>query len=66
MTSIDRRVFITSSAGLALALAWPASANAAGDDTLKIAIGAESGNLDLLQNVSSLSSYTIVFESLIS
>ncbi len=65
MTSIDRRVFITSSAGLALALAWPAGAVAAGDDILKIAIGAESGNLDLLQNVSSLSSYTIVFESLI-
>ena len=65
MTEIDRRAFITSSAGLALALAWPAGALAAGDDTLQIAIGAESGNLDLLQNVSSLSSYTIVFESLI-
>ncbi len=34
-------------------------------DTLRVAIAGETGDLDLLQNVSTLSSYTIVFDGLI-
>jgi len=34
-------------------------------DTLRVAIAGETGDLDLLQNVSTLSSYTVVFDGLI-
>jgi nickel transport system substrate-binding protein len=65
MTLIDRRGFLTGSAGFMFLSALPRLAFANGHDTLRIAIAAETGNLDLLQNVSTLSSYTVVFDGLI-
>ncbi|ESX27423.1 MULTISPECIES: ABC transporter substrate-binding protein [unclassified Mesorhizobium] len=65
MITLDRRNFLVSTAGLAFAAALPRSAFSETNDTLKIAIAAETGDLDLLQNVSTLSTYTIVFDALI-
>jgi nickel transport system substrate-binding protein len=52
-------------AGLAGAAALPGTVLAAGHNVLRVAIAAEIGNLDLLQNVSPLHTYSLVFESLI-
>lgn len=38
---------------------------AAGHDKLKIAISVEAGNVDLLQNISGLNTYTLIFDPLI-
>ncbi|MER9275331.1 hypothetical protein [Mesorhizobium sp. M0643] len=65
MITLDRRNFLVSTAGLAFAAALPRTAFSETNDTLKIAIAAETGDLDLLQNVSTLSTYTIVFDALI-
>ena len=66
MMTLDRRNFLAGTAGLAFLATLPRAALAEGTDTLKIAIAGETGNLDLLQNVSTLSSYTVVFDALIS
>ncbi len=47
------------------ALPSASTARAADGGTLKVGIAAETGNLDLLQNVSTLSSYTAVFDGLL-
>ena len=55
-------------AGLAVLVgvaALPGTALAGGHKSLRIAIAAEIGGLDLLQNVSPLHTYSLVFESLI-
>ena len=50
---------------LAGATTLPGAALAAGHKSLRIAIAAEIGGLDLLQNVSPLHTYSLVFEPLI-
>lgn len=66
MLKLDRRFFLAGTAGLSFLSALPRMAFADGHgDTLRVGISAETGNLDLLQNVSTLSSYTGVFDSLI-
>ncbi len=65
MFKLDRRHFLASTASVAFLSALPNFTFAAGTETLRVAIGAETGNLNLLQNVSTLSSYTVVFDSLI-
>jgi nickel transport system substrate-binding protein len=64
-TSIDRRTFLAGTAGLAFLSSLSASVLAAGHETLRVAIAGETGDLDLLQNVSTLSSYSAVFDALI-
>ena len=56
MLTLDRRHFLAGSAGLAFLSAFPLAALADSHGTLKVAIAGETGNLDLLQNVSTLSS----------
>lgn len=63
--NMHRRHFLASAAGVAFAASLPRAVFAQDADTLRIAIAAETGNLDLLQNVSTLSSYTVVFDGLI-
>ncbi len=65
MPTIDRRRVLASSAGLAFLAALPRISLAAGNDSLRVGIAGETGDLDLLQNVSTLSSYTVVFDGLI-
>lgn len=65
MITIDRRKFLAGTAGMAFVSAFPLNALSETHDALKIAIAAETGDLDLLQNVSTLSAYTIVFDALI-
>lgn len=65
MIDSNRRQFLLGSAGLAFLSALPKTVFAQSGDTLKVAIAAETGDLDLLQNVSALSAYTIVFDGLI-
>ncbi|MER9202897.1 ABC transporter substrate-binding protein [Mesorhizobium sp. M0933] len=65
MITLDRRNFLAGTAGLAFVAALPHAAFSETHETLKIAIAAETGDLDLLQNVSTLSTYTIVFDALI-
>lgn len=65
MTDLTRRQFVGAGTALALLSALPTSVFAQDAGTLKIAIAAETGDLDLLTNVSSLSSYTIVFDGLV-
>lgn len=65
MIDANRRQFLLGSAGLAFLSALPNTVFAQIGDTLKVAIAAETGDLDLLQNVSALSAYTIVFDGLI-
>jgi len=65
MIDIDRRQVLLGSAWTALLAALPGTAFSMKHDSLKIAIAAETGNLDLLQNVSTLSSYTVVFDGLV-
>ncbi|WP_395015019.1 ABC transporter substrate-binding protein [Dongia sp.] len=65
MDKLHRRDFLAGSAGLAFLAGLPRLAIAEAHNVLKIAIASETGDLDLLQNVSSLSSYTVVFDALI-
>ena len=65
MMKLQRRSFLAGTAGMSLFSAFPHIALADGHDTLKVAIAGETGDLDLLQNVSTLSSYTVVFDGLI-
>ena len=65
MLKLHRRSFLAGTAGLTLFSALPRIALAGGNETLKVAIAGETGDLDLLQNVSTLSSYTVVFDALI-
>ena len=65
MMKLQRRSFLAATAGLTFLSAFPRIALADGHDTLKVAIAGETGDLDLLQNVSTLSSYTVVFDALI-
>lgn len=65
MFSIERRSFLAGTAGFTFFSALPNITLAEGHDTLKVAIAGETGDLDLLQNVSTLSSYTVVFDGLI-
>ena len=65
MFKLHRRSFLAGTAGVTLFAALPRVVLAAGHDTLKVAIAGETGDLDLLQNVSTLSSYTVVFDALI-
>jgi len=63
--TMNRRDLMKCLAGLAGAAALPGTVSAMGHEALRIAIAAEIGNLDLLQNVSPLHTYSLVFESLI-
>lgn len=65
MNTLTRRQILTAASVLPLIAALPRGGLAASDQTLKIAIAAETGDLDLLQNVSTLSAYTVVFDALI-
>lgn len=65
MPNLNRRQLIASSAALSFLAALPRIALADGHDTLRVAVAGETGDLDLLQNVSTLSSYTVVFDGLI-
>lgn len=66
MSNLNRRQVLASSAALSFLSALPHIAIAGGHgDTLRVAIAGETGDLDLLQNVSTLSSYTVVFDALI-
>jgi nickel transport system substrate-binding protein len=56
---------LAATSALTLLAAVPRGVLAAEHDTLRIAIAAETGDLDLLQNVSTLSAYTVVFDALI-
>ena len=63
--TMNRRAMMQLVAGLAGAAALPGAVLAAGQNVLRVAIAAEIGNLDLLQNVSPLHTYSLVFETLI-
>lgn len=63
--TLNRREAVQALAMLAGVTALPGTVLASGHSVLRIAIGAEIGNLDLLQNVSPLHTYSLVFESLI-
>jgi nickel transport system substrate-binding protein len=65
MLPITRRRLLGAVSTLTLIAALPRGPLAAGHETLRIAIAGETGDLDLLQNVSTLSSYTAVFDALI-
>ena len=65
MLKLQRRSFLAGTAGFTLFSTLPRIVLADGHDTLKVAIAGETGDLDLLQNVSTLSSYTVVFDGLI-
>ena len=66
MLTLDRRTFLAGTAGLSFLSALPRIAFAGGHgDTMRVAIAGETGDLDLLQNVSTLSSYSAVFDALI-
>ena len=65
MLNLNRRQLMAASAALPLLSALQRVALADGHDTLRVAIAGETGDLDLLQNVSTLSSYTVVFDGLI-
>ena len=65
MVRLNRRQVLASSAAATFLSALPSISLANGHDTLRVAIAGETGDLDLLQNVSTLSSYTVVFDGLI-
>ena len=66
MPKLSRRQVMASSAAFSFLSTLPHIALAGGHgDTLRVAIAGETGDLDLLQNVSTLSSYTVVFDGLI-
>ena len=62
MVRLDRRQLLATSAGFAFLAALPRVTLAARHETLRVGIAGETGDLDLLQNVSTLSSYTVVFD----
>lgn len=63
---ISRRSLLALTSAAPFLAMFPRIALADGHgDTLRVAIAGETGDLDLLQNVSTLSSYTIVFDGLI-
>ena len=63
--TMSRRNLMKCLAGLAGAAALPGTVSAMGHEVLRVAIAAEIGNLDLLQNVSPLHTYSLVLEPLI-
>ena len=63
--TMNRRDLMKCLGGLVGTVALPGTALAMGHEVLRIAIAAEIGNLDLLQNVSPLHTYSLVFEPLI-
>ena len=63
--TMNRRAMMQLLAGLGAASALPGMVLASEHDVLRIAIASEIGSLDLLQNVSPLHTYSLVFESLI-
>jgi nickel transport system substrate-binding protein len=65
MNNLTRRHLLSAASAMPLIAALPRGAFADGHETLKIAIASETGDLDLLQNVSALSAYTVVFDALI-
>ncbi len=65
MFNVDRRHFLVGSIALSIGGLFPKGLMAAGNGKLTIAISQETGDLDLLQNVSSLSAYSVVFDALI-
>lgn len=65
MNNLTRRHLLAGASVLPLIAALPLSAYADENETLRIAIASETGDLDLLQNVSALSAYTVVFDALI-
>lgn len=66
MSNLNRRQVMTSTVALSFLSTLPRLTFAGGHgDTLRVAIAGETGDLDLLQNVSTLSSYTVVFDGLI-
>ncbi|WP_374393902.1 ABC transporter substrate-binding protein [Tabrizicola sp.] len=66
MPTLSRRSLLTIATAAPLFAILPKITLADGHgDTLRVAIAGETGDLDLLQNVSTLSSYTIVFDGLI-
>lgn len=66
MPALSRRSLLTIATATPLFAMLPKITLADGHaDTLRVAIAGETGDLDLLQNVSTLSSYTIVFDGLI-
>nr|WP_306266279.1 ABC transporter substrate-binding protein [Pararhizobium sp. IMCC3301] len=65
MLTMNRRNLFQAASAFALIAALPRISVANGHEVLKIAIAAETGDLDLLQNVSTLSAYTVVFDALI-
>ena len=65
MIRMNKRCFRRYALIGAAALFLAGNAAAAEDDRLRIAISVETGNLDLLQNISGLNTYTLVFDPLI-
>lgn len=66
MPTLSRRSLLTIATAVPLFAMLPKITLADGHaDTLRVAIAGETGDLDLLQNVSTLSSYTVVFDGLI-
>ncbi|MEO5322085.1 ABC transporter substrate-binding protein [Mesorhizobium sp. CC13] len=65
MPKISRRALLSVAAAAPVFAMLPRIALADGHDVLRIGIAGETGDLDLLQNVSTLSSYTVVFDGLI-
>ncbi|MCL6271329.1 ABC transporter substrate-binding protein [Sansalvadorimonas sp. 2012CJ34-2] len=66
LNKFRRTVFILSTLLFTtLATTIPITSSAQENQTLRIAIKQETGNLDLLQNVSALSTYSLIFEPLI-
>ena len=65
MTIVDRRAFLAGAAALSLSTVLARAASADERGTLRVAIAAEAGDLDLLTNASSLSSYTAVSDPLV-
>jgi nickel transport system substrate-binding protein len=65
MIKLTRRSALLSAVALGGSTLLPNITLADGHKTLKIAIGSEAGDLDLLQNVSALSTYSLVFDALI-
>lgn len=62
---ISRRSLLVAASATPFLSLLPRISLADGHDTLRVAIAGETGDLDLLQNVSTLSSYTVVFDGLI-
>ena len=65
MVEFNRREALLAAASVTGVFMLPGIVLAADRDALTIAISAETGNLDLLQNISGLNTYTLVFDPLI-